>query len=114
MCHVSLYFKLSLCSNKLSIWNSDISSCYWNQVHELPAPIHHDDFVPTSDPDDKMTIAWRYQNMKVVQSSMSSTSVGHHYDLMKSIDAELLKAADICYWTGSIGSVQTKGKISPG
>lgn len=80
----------------------------------MPAPIHHDDFVPTSDPDDKMTIAWRYQNMRVVQSSMSSTSLGHHYDLMKSIDTEFLKAADICYWTGSVGCVQTRGKISPG
>jgi hypothetical protein len=78
----------------------------------LPAPIQQDDFVPTSDPDDKMTIAWRYQNMRVAQSSMSSTSFGHHYDFMKPMDAHRLKAADIFYWTGSIGCVQTKGKIS--
>jgi hypothetical protein len=84
----------------------------WNQVHELPAPVHHDDFIPTSD-DDKMTIAWRYQNMRAVQSSMSNSSFGHHYDLTKPLDAHVLKTADVCYWTGSTGCRQTKGKISP-
>jgi hypothetical protein len=82
-----------------------------HQVHELPAPVCHDDTVPpTSDLDDKMTIAWRYQNMREVQSFSSGTSFGHHYDLTKSVDPDILRMIDICYWTGPAECRQAEGK----
>ncbi|XP_021912802.1 elongator complex protein 4 isoform X2 [Zootermopsis nevadensis] len=83
-----------------------------NLVRELPAPVQLDDSVRTSDSDDKMTIAWRYQNMRVVQSSPTSTSFGHNYDLTKSLDAEILKAADVCYWTGCTGYGQSESRFT--
>jgi len=74
--------------------------------------VHHDSSVPISDSDDKMSIAWRYQNMQVAHSSPTSTSFGHHYDLTKPIDTEVLKGTDVCYWTGFTGCRRTEGKRS--
>ncbi|XP_031849119.1 elongator complex protein 4 [Nomia melanderi] len=69
-------------------------------ISELPAvitdngpseQIHHSD--------DQMKIAWRYQNMKVVDSSPSGgQSFGHFYDLKKTMDKETIDKADITHW----------------
>lgn len=49
--------------------------------------------------DEQMKIAWRYQNMKMVDSSpKGSQTFGHFYDLTKSIQQELLEQTDIKEW----------------
>jgi hypothetical protein len=57
-----------------------------------------------------MTIAWRYQNMREVQSFSGSSSFGHHYDLTKSLDPEILGAVDIHCWNGPTDCRQAEGK----
>lgn len=76
------------------------------QINELPGPVEQE----TSDPsgegnrDEEMTIAWRYQNMKVVSSVCTSQlHFCHYFDLMKTIDEGLIKDSDISYWTNKEG-----------
>lgn len=99
-----------VCGHSLVVASQDLN-CE-ALVHDLPAPIYHDDTLPpTSDADDKMTIAWRYQNMREVQSFSSSSSFGHHYDLTKSVDPDILRTIDICYWTGPTECRQAEGRF---
>ncbi|KAK3792492.1 hypothetical protein RRG08_057144 [Elysia crispata] len=44
----------------------------------------------TADKDDKMKIAWRYQNQKKVQGPPSISQFGHYYDLTRTMDPSLL------------------------
>jgi len=48
---------------------------------------------------EQMKIAWRYQNMKLVDSSPAEDhTFGHFYDLTKSMQSDLLEHADIKQW----------------
>nr|XP_015193797.1 PREDICTED: elongator complex protein 4 isoform X1 [Lepisosteus oculatus] len=73
-------------------------------LKELPAPLLDD--VPNtnaehlqkqgSDPEcqDSMKIAWRYQNLPQVQTTLaSSTRFGHYFDVSKSMNSEMRQAA---------------------
>ncbi|XP_049767588.1 elongator complex protein 4 [Schistocerca cancellata] len=72
-------------------------------VAELPAMVQEDDSEPSnsSTADEKMKIAWRYQNIKPGIPSQSRTSFGHNYDLSRTMDLETIKTANILYWHGS-------------
>ncbi|XP_033339952.1 elongator complex protein 4 [Megalopta genalis] len=49
--------------------------------------------------DEQMKIAWRYQNMKAVDSSPGEgQSFGHFYDLTKKMERETIEKADITQW----------------
>ncbi|XP_014478886.1 PREDICTED: elongator complex protein 4 isoform X2 [Dinoponera quadriceps] len=66
-------------------------------VSELPAVVNDLETEVTNS--DHMKIAWRYQNMRVVDSSPTgSQAFGHFYDLTKSMQQELLEQADIKEW----------------
>ncbi|XP_076767165.1 elongator complex protein 4 [Xylocopa sonorina] len=53
----------------------------------------------SSNMDEQMTIAWRYQNMKIIDSSPTGGQVfGHFYDLTKTMDKEIVEKADITQW----------------
>ncbi|XP_076626151.1 elongator complex protein 4 isoform X1 [Colletes latitarsis] len=69
-------------------------------VSELPAVIT--DVNSTNQPphlDEQMKIAWRYQNMKVIDSSPTGGQVfGHFYDLTKTMQKEVIEKADITQW----------------
>lgn len=70
-------------------------------VSELPAVINDPDLYTTTvnNVDEQMKIAWRYQNMKVIDSSpMASQIFGHYYDLTKPMQQDLLEHADIKQW----------------
>ncbi|KAM9409130.1 elongator complex protein 4 isoform 2-T2 [Pholidichthys leucotaenia] len=74
-------------------------------LQELPSPILDDVAIhkPTeqsrlpSEPQDSldaMKIAWRYQNLPKVQSTLaSSTRFGHYYDVSKTMEPEIRQAA---------------------
>ncbi|KAJ0056171.1 hypothetical protein NL108_003460, partial [Boleophthalmus pectinirostris] len=74
-------------------------------LQELPSPIVDDVAVPrpveqprlSSEPQeslDAMKIAWRYQNLPKVQSTLTSSSrFGHYYDVSKTMEAEIRQAA---------------------
>ncbi|XP_072321218.1 elongator complex protein 4 [Eucyclogobius newberryi] len=74
-------------------------------LQELPSPIMDDVAIPKplehprrpSDPQDNldaMKIAWRYQNLPKVQSTLTSSSrFGHYYDVSKTMEAEIRQAA---------------------
>lgn len=49
---------------------------------------------------DEMKIAWRYQNMKIYDSSNESSVFGHYYDLTKKMSKETLESANIETWNG--------------
>lgn len=48
--------------------------------------------------EDRMTIAWRYQNMKPDDLVSESPVFGHNFDLTSSMDEEILKTASISHW----------------
>lgn len=50
--------------------------------------------------DEEMKIAWRYQNMRVFDSSPCDSSFGHYYDLTKKIKKETLEKANVTTWDG--------------
>lgn len=53
----------------------------------------------TNDVDEPMKIAWRYQNMKMVDSTpMGGQTFGHYFDLTKLMQKDLLDHADIKQW----------------
>lgn len=50
-------------------------------------------------PDEQMKIAWRYQNMKIIDSSPSGgQTFAHFYDLTKPMDKETTDNMDITQW----------------
>ncbi|KAM3626029.1 uncharacterized protein V6R79_021518 [Siganus canaliculatus] len=74
-------------------------------LQELPAPILDDVAIPkpveqprlSGEPQDSldaMKIAWRYQNLPKVQSTLASSSrFGHYYDVSKTMEPEIRQAA---------------------
>ncbi|XP_067215045.1 elongator complex protein 4 isoform X2 [Linepithema humile] len=70
-------------------------------MSELPAVINDSEcHTKTVDNgNEQMKIAWRYQNMKLVDSSPAEDhTFGHFYDLTKSMQPDLLEHADIKQW----------------
>lgn len=68
-------------------------------VSELPAVVNDLDLQTETTNLEDMKIAWRYQNMRVVDSSPTGNQVfGHFYDLTKSMQQEFLEQADIKEW----------------
>lgn len=53
----------------------------------------------TNNVDEPMKIAWRYQNMKIVEPiPVGGQTFGHYYDLTKQMQQDLLECADIKQW----------------
>ncbi|XP_011298792.1 elongator complex protein 4 [Fopius arisanus] len=71
-------------------------------ISELPAVVEESPGAPNEMPtDEKMQIAWRYQNMRILDSSPKNRHIfGHFYDLTKKIDQEMLNNTDITLWNG--------------
>ncbi|KAK2579816.1 hypothetical protein KPH14_008695 [Odynerus spinipes] len=70
-------------------------------LSELPAPIADPTLQPEvrSMQDESMKIAWRYQNLRTVDSSPTGGHVfGHFYDLTKSMNQEIIDEANITQW----------------
>ncbi|XP_018406505.1 PREDICTED: elongator complex protein 4 isoform X1 [Cyphomyrmex costatus] len=70
-------------------------------VSGLPAVIDNsEEHTKTTNNEDKpMKIAWRYQNMKVVDSTPTGGQIfGHYYDLTKQMQKNFLEYADIKQW----------------
>ncbi|XP_029173437.1 elongator complex protein 4 [Nylanderia fulva] len=70
-------------------------------VSDLPAVIKDSDLhaKTVGNIDEQMKIAWRYQNMKVVDSSPTGSQIfGHYYDLTKPMQQDLLEHAEIIQW----------------
>lgn len=80
-------------------------------VSELPAVITNTEpQAEVTNTHEQIRIAWRYQNMKLVDSSPGgSQAFGHFYDLTKSMQQEFLQAADITKWHES--SLQTQNTL---
>lgn len=79
-------------------------------ISEMPAVVTESSTLPDSKTmDPQMQIAWRYQNMKVVDSSPTgSQAFGHFYDLTKQMDMEAIVEADITLWDGENGKWQAE------
>ncbi|KAK9296694.1 hypothetical protein QLX08_009368 [Tetragonisca angustula] len=69
-------------------------------VSDIPAVITDTTSInQPSNSDEQMKIAWRYQNMKVIDTSPTGGQVfGHFYDLTKKIEKEVIENADITQW----------------
>nr|CAD7197281.1 unnamed protein product [Timema douglasi] len=91
-----------MCRHSLLVASQD--SDPEKMVSELPAPVQSElssDRSGADTQEDKMMIAWRYQNMRTVQSSPTGSNFGHYYDLTKSMPQDVLDQLDISYWSGS-------------
>ncbi|CAL1603959.1 unnamed protein product [Knipowitschia caucasica] len=74
-------------------------------LKELPSPVMDDVAIPkpvehprmssdSQDSVDAMKIAWRYQNLPKVQSTLTTSSrFGHYYDVSKTMEAEIRQGA---------------------
>ncbi|CAG2058880.1 unnamed protein product [Timema podura] len=74
----------------------------FRKVSELPAPVQSESSSERSGAntqEDKMMIAWRYQNMRTVQSSPTGSHFGHYFDLTKNMPQDVLDQIDISYWS---------------
>ncbi|XP_076230761.1 elongator complex protein 4 [Calliopsis andreniformis] len=68
-------------------------------VSEMPAVITDISMDQTQKMDEQMQIAWRYQNLKVIDSSPSGgQAFGHFYDLTKAMEKESIEKANITQW----------------
>ncbi|XP_015173299.1 PREDICTED: elongator complex protein 4 [Polistes dominula] len=69
-------------------------------LSEIPAPITDTaSELNVQSMDDRMKIAWRYQNLRTVDSSpMGGRIFGHFYDLTKSMDKKVIDNANITQW----------------
>lgn len=68
----------------------------------MPTPIDApptDDIAQANDELDKMKIAWRYEGLNQVESSFGvNAAFGHHFDLSKHVDLDVIKQSNITYW----------------
>lgn len=97
-------------------------STYYNfeclfQVKELPkpctAPIEDEAYDATQGVD-KMKIAWRYEGLNQVESSFgNNANFGHHFDLSKHIDHDIIENINVsyCYVNSSESNVNGKQTI---
>lgn len=69
-------------------------------ISELPAVIENPSSSISSINDDKMQIAWRYQNMRVADLSDNEQTFGHYYDLTKKMDKNTIDRVKIIQWNG--------------
>lgn len=75
-------------------------------MKDLPVPVRVETSGRAQDSkaDDPMTIAWRYQNMRQVQSvpgsSNSVTQLGHNFDLTQTVSPEDIERCDHTLWSG--------------
>jgi len=70
-------------------------------ISELPAMTSESESCKKTDStmNEQMKIAWRYQNMKVIDSSPAGGQMfGHFYDLTSRMQPDLLKSANIKQW----------------
>lgn len=69
-------------------------------LSKIPAPITDNVSEPNiQSMDERMKIAWRYQNLKTVDSSpMGGHVFGHFYDLTKSMDKKVIDNVNITQW----------------
>lgn len=77
-------------------------------VSGLPAVVESDERTTNrNNTDEPMKIAWRYQNMKIVDPTPTGGQIfGHYYDLTKVMPQDLLEHADIKQW-------QNDEKVTP-
>ncbi|XP_012061779.1 PREDICTED: elongator complex protein 4 [Atta cephalotes] len=86
-------------SQPVLIASQDVQSSHL--VSGLPAVIDNSEehTKTTNNEDEPMKIAWRYQKMKVVDSTpMGGQIFGHYYDLTKQMQKNFLEHADIKQW----------------
>nr|CAD7456994.1 unnamed protein product [Timema tahoe] len=89
-----------MCRHSLLVASQD--SDPKKMVSELPALVQSESSSERSGAntqEDKMMIAWRYQNMRTVQSSPTGSHFGHYFDLTKNMPQDVLDQIDISYWS---------------
>lgn len=68
-------------------------------VSDIPAVITDVSVDKPPVTDEQMKIAWRYQNMKLIDSSPTGGQIfGHFYDLTKTMEKEAIEKANITQW----------------
>jgi len=66
----------------------------------------------TNNVDEPMKIAWRYQNMKVVDATPTGGQIfGHYYDLTKPMQQDILERADIKQWQNNEETLDKNNKF---
>lgn len=64
--------------------------------------------------DERMKIAWRYQNLRTVDPSpMGGRVFGHFYDLTKSMDKKVIDNADITRWQEPLKNIKNNAFENP-
>ncbi|XP_060524375.1 elongator complex protein 4 [Cylas formicarius] len=75
-----------------------------NIIRELPAVIDSDPESENpkhgSDANDKMKIAFRYQNLSSLTYESNTKHICHHYDLSKYMSFSDIENCDVYYWSG--------------
>jgi len=86
-------------SQPLLIASQDVEPAQF--ISELPATTNESESCkkPDTTMDEQMKIAWRYQNMSVIDSSPAGGQMfGHFYDLTTRMQPDILKRANIKQW----------------
>lgn len=68
-------------------------------IKDLPQVVAEENPQCSPHVDEQMKIAWRYQNMKIVDLAPSGAqSLGHFYDLTKPMEKKIIEKANITEW----------------
>ncbi|XP_063989241.1 elongator complex protein 4 isoform X2 [Diachasmimorpha longicaudata] len=79
-------------------------------ISEMPAVVTESPVAPPITSDERMQIAWRYQNMKIMDSSpKSGQTFGHFYDLTKKMDKNVIENIDTALWDGEDIAYEASG-----
>nr|XP_050869450.1 elongator complex protein 4 [Vespula vulgaris]XP_050869452.1 elongator complex protein 4 [Vespula vulgaris] len=84
-------------------------------LSEIPAPITDSSSEPdVQSMDERMKIAWRYQNLRTIDSSpMGGRVFGHFYDLTKSMDKKVIDNANITQWQEPMKNIKDHAFENP-
>ena len=70
-------------------------------ISEIPAVSSDSSTVDKNQINEEMQIAWRYQNLKLVDTSPSGSEVfGHFFDLTKTMNKEQIDRTQVTEWDG--------------
>ncbi|XP_038113671.1 elongator complex protein 4 [Culex quinquefasciatus] len=98
------YFLAEGLVNNHSIFTASLEEDPVQLMKKLPTPVNdtEQDKPQKAQTPDEMRIAFRYNNLSVVDLEQKpSTQIGHFFDLSKQIDEPELSKHDITYWDGS-------------
>lgn len=100
------YFMAEGILSKQTVFLGSLDDSPKDVIVKLPKPLDDDEIenekttVPVGvEETNGLRIAWRYNDLPMVNSEKGNTKIGHHFNLMEHMDMNMLKYADTVTWS---------------